>query len=354
MFQPSCCPYRSCANHLDPQPKFCVRFGSFKPKCRAQPVPRFRCKSCGRTFSRQTFRADFRDRKPHLNAQLFGLITSGVGIRQSARRVGLSLRCAELKLRKMGRHLRRLNLNLRSGFESEASFHFDELETYEGQRNARPLSIPVLIESNTRFIVWAESAPIRPRGSMTPKRLKAIQESESRHGIRKDMSRRSVRRTLHRGAELATSSEKVVLQTDEKSSYPRISRRVFGTARLKHVKTNSKLVRATWNPLFAINHEEAVMRDLMGRLRRESWLVSKKRRFLDLALHFHIAYRNLVRRRFNRDQESPAQLLGFLPRRLRPKELLSWRQDWGQRSGHPLSRRGTMLADWNGRAAQAA
>ena len=354
MFQPPCCPYRSCPRHRDPRSRFCVRFGFYKPDCRPHPVQRYRCKTCLRTFSRQTFRADFRDRKPYLNAALFGLITSGVGIRQSARLVGLSLHCAELKLRKLGRHLRRLNLNLRDELGADASFHFDELETYEERRNARPLSVPVLIESKTRYVVWAESAPIRPRGPMTANRLKAIQESENRHGIRKDTSRRSVRRTLLRGAALAQGAESVVLQTDEKPSYPGIARRVFGTRRLQHVKTNSKVVRTTWNPLFAINHEEAVMRDLMGRLRRESWLVSKKRRFLDLALHFHMAYRNLVRRRFNSDEESPAQLLGFLPRRLRPTELLSWRQDWGRRSGHPLSKNGVSLEAWKSRRAQAA
>ena len=354
MFVPPCCPYRYCSSHFDPRTGFCIRFGYFKPQCRPHRVQRFRCRSCRRTFSRQTFRADFRDRKPHLNAALFCWVASGVGIRESSRRTGLSLRCTELKLRKIGRHLRRLNLNLRHSFGGDARFHMDELETYEERRNTRPLSIPVLIESETRFIVWAESAPIRPRGTMTPKRLKAIQESEIRHGIRKDTSRRSVRRTLERGAELAKGSERVLLQTDEKSSYPGTARRCFGRDRLAHEKTNSKLVRATWNPLFAINHEEAVMRDLMGRLRRESWLVSKKRRYLDLALHVHMANRNLVRRRFNADEESPAQMLGFVPRRLRPTELLSWRQDWGGRSIHPLSRKGESLEFLKNRLGSAA
>jgi hypothetical protein len=43
-----------------------------------------------------------------------------------------------------------------------------------------------------------------------------------------------------------------------------------------------------------------------------------------------MAYRNLVRRRFNRDKESPAQLAGFMKRRLTPGEVLGWRQDWGK------------------------
>ena len=67
-----------------------------------------------------------------------------------------------------------------------------------------------------------------------------------------------------------------LLQTDEKSTYPGLAGRVFGHDRLQHERTNSKLARTTWNPLFPINHAEAMARDLMGRLRRDSWLTSKK------------------------------------------------------------------------------
>ena len=354
MFKPTRCPYRKCSRHSNPKPKFCYRHGTYKPKCRAYAVQRYRCNSCKRSFSRQTFRSDFRDHKPHLNALLFSKVASGVGIRQCAREIHLSTRCTELKLRKIGRHLRRLNLNLRGELQTVSSFHFDELETYEGQRNTRPLSVPVLIESDSRFIVWAESAPIRPRGKMTKKRLQAIEAAENRYGSRKDTSRRSVRRALTRGAELANAATTVVFQSDEKSSYRRLAIKAFGADRLRHLRTNSKLVRATWNPLFAINHEEAIMRDLLGRLRRESWLVSKKRRFLDIALQVHMAYRNMVRRRFNTDTESPAQLLGLLPRRLTSFELLSWRQDWAEGSIHPLSRTGETIERFGARRAAAA
>ncbi|MFT5283930.1 MAG: transposase-like protein [Planctomycetota bacterium] len=346
MFIPHCCPNHICPEHSDPMPDFFLRHGSYNPKCRPHPVPRFICKTCKRSFSRQTFRADYCDNKPHLNAELFMLVASGIGIRQSSRKTGLSLRCTELKLRKIGRHLRRLNLNLQGQLESEARLHFHELETYEGQRNTRPLSVPVLIETDSRFIIWAESAPIRPRGKMTKKRLNAIKESEIQHGTRKDLSMRSVKRTLQRGADLLNNSLKVIFYTDEKSSYPSAATTKIGKHRLVHLQTNSKLVRATFNPLFRINHEEVVMRDLMGRLRRESWLVSKKRRYLDIALQVHIAYRNLVRRRFNKDEGSPAQLLGFLPRRLKPTEVLSWRQDWRERSIHPLSKVGDTVDCW--------
>jgi len=353
MFKPPFCPYRACSGHSSPSQTFCVRHGKYSPTCRPHPVQRYRCRTCGRTFSRQTFRADYRDHRPDLNPRLFELLASGIGLRQSARTLRLSLRCTELKFRKIARHLRRLNLNLRRPLREATRFHFDELETYEEHRGARPLSVPVLVVSESRYIVWAESAPIRPRGRMSEKRREAVKKAEKRHGRRRDLSRRSTARTLQRGVEMTRDVPAVTLETDEKSTYPHLARKAFGRNRLRHNRTSSQLVRATWNPLFAVNHEEALMRDLMGRLRRESWLVSKKRRYLDLGLQLHMAYRNLIRRRFNRDEASPATLMGFTPRCLTTNEALSWRQEAGGRSVHPLSRRGTRIDRWQAMTAVA-
>jgi hypothetical protein len=289
---------------------------------------------------------DYRDHRPDLNPRLFLSLASGLGLRQTSRNLRLSLRCTELKFRKIARHLRRINLNLRGPLPDHAAFQLDEIETYEGRRNTRPLSVPILIETKSRFVVWAESATIRPRGKMTPSRRLAMAQDEARLGRRTDRSCRSLRRTLRRAAELATRLRRVVLQTDKKTTYVQIASQAFGAPRLVHSRTSSLLPRTVSNPLFPINHTEAMARDLLGRLRRESWLVSKKRRFLDLALHIFLSYRNYVRRRFNFDQASPAQLLGFAPRRLEEGELLGWRQDWGTRSIHPLATASQSVGSW--------
>ena len=337
MFQPPRCPYRTCSRHLDPDPQAVLRHGHYQPRCRPHPVPRFRCRACRRTFSRQTFRMDYRDHRPDLNARLFRSLASGLGLRQCSRNLHLSLRCTELKFRKIARHLRRLNLNLRGPLPAEASFQLDEFETFEGRRNTRPLSVPMLIEKRSQYVVWAEAATIRPRGKMTKARRAALAEDEARFGRRRDRSRRSVRRTLLRASELATSLETVLLETDRKSSYVDLAKEAFGEGRVVHGRTSSRLPRTVANPLFPINHTEALARDLTGRLRRESWLVSKARRYLDLGLQVFMAYRNLVRRRFNYDRCSAAEVLGFAPRRLTETEVLGWRQDWGTRSQHPLA-----------------
>ena len=129
MFKPPFCPNRACAFHLDPGPDFYTSFGSYKPKCRSHPVPRFRCKGCLRTFSRQTFRTDYYDHKPHLDAKLFGYLSSGLGLRESSRKMHLSRHCTVLKARKIGRHLSQLNLDLQGKWPAWARLQVDEQKT---------------------------------------------------------------------------------------------------------------------------------------------------------------------------------------------------------------------------------
>ena len=130
----------------------------------------------------------------------------------------------------------------------------------------------------------------------------------------------------------------MILQTDCKSTYPGLAKAAFGECRLVHGQTLGSDPRNGESPLAAINLTEAMMRDLTGRVRRESWLTSKRRRFLNLHLGMYAAWRNWVRPRFNRDEMCPGQVAGLAARRLSPGELVGWRQDWGQRSPSPYRR----------------
>ena len=119
---------------------------------------------------------------------------------------------------------------------------------------------------------------------------------------------------------------------------------LFGD-RVTHETTSGKLPRTTFNPLFPINTTLAMTRDNLGRLRRKSWLVTKKREYLRSHMNMFLVYRNYLRTRFNRDKEghSPAVKLGLLLRNLTVAEALGWRQDWGPRSIHPQSADGSRL-----------
>lgn len=333
-FVPPRCPHPTCAFHRDPPPKFFVRRGSYRARCRREPVPRFRCRGCGKGFSRQTFRHDYRDHRPECNERLFELLTSGVGLRQSGRVVRLDVHAVQKKARKIGRTCGELHQKLCPALPAGLTYVFDEEETYEGA-SIRPLTMPVLIERESWFVVATAVGSIRrlaPRGT---RRRRRQELDESRHGKRPDLSSVCVRIVLERLREL-TPEGPLWLCSDQKASYASIARSVFG-ARLDHQKTSSELVRATFNPLFSINTTLAMTRDNCGRLRRQSWLVSKKAEYLQLQMHIFAVYRNYVRRRFNRDKanETPAVKLKLLPRELAIAEVLAWRQDLPE-SIHPL------------------
>lgn len=338
-FEPSRCPNRSCAAFRNPPRRFYRRNGSYKPQCRTEAVPRFKCKMCRRGFSRQTFRLDYRDKRPQLNVPLFQLLTSGVGLRQAARVIGLDVHAVQRKFRKIARHMRLLNRNLLTNLPAHRTLMLDELESFE-QRSITPLTVPVLIDRDSKFVVATEVAPIRRVAKRGSRRRRWLEHYEAKVGKRPDRGNNSVRRVFGRLQRLL-GGRAATLITDEKSAYGRQRRRRF-LQQVAHQTVPSKLPRTVYNPLFAINLTDAMMRDNNGRLRRRSWLVSKRGRCLGLQLELFAAYRNWHRRRHNDDPENrtPGVVLQLCRRSLAIAELVAWRQDWRLMSVHPASASG--------------
>ena len=333
MFVPPRCPKTECPNHQRPASNFFVKRGSYKPKCRPRPVPRFQCKACQAGFSRQTFRSDYKDHRPDLNRRVVESLISGAGLRQTARILRITRKSLEQKARKISRHLRGLNFNLATSSMTGLELMLDEMISFEHNRRTRPLTIAVLIEKESMFVVDARSATIPPTGKMTRRRRAAIAKEETKRGKRIDQSKWCVRRVFKTGLRLMDGAPGGVVRliSDKKSTYAGLARQVFG-ARTIVEQHSGKLVRNTSNSLFRINLTNAIARDLNGRLRRRSWLASKKRRFLDLQLEIFKAWRNYHRPRFNGERLTPAQRLGLVNRRFELGDLLSWRQDWGRYS----------------------
>ena len=263
---------------------------------------------------------------------MFRLLASGLGLRQSARMLNISRHCLEMKFRKYGKHLLQAHRNLTGKFSGINKLMLDEMETFETNRRTRPVTVPVLIHADSMFVIDADVAPIRPSGRMNDYRRQLIAMDEKRNGIRRNGSPASIERVMRSALRALGWKGRAVLVSDEKTTYPVIAKRVFGDQLVGVKQYSSKLPRNTENPLFRINLTNAMARDLNGRLRRRSWLVSKLRKFLRCQLGYFMAYRNYVRVRFNQEKKTPAQHHGFRSRPLKPEELLGWRQDWGDLS----------------------
>jgi transposase-like protein len=327
-FTPRACPNPVCPSHAG-GPFLWRRKGFFTRQVDLRRVQRFTCLACRRGFSSQTFRVDFRYHRPKLHLAFFVRMVGKCSIRQAARELACHRDSLLLRLARLGPHARWVHAAFLQRHRAtwgglHGTFQLDELETFEVDRRLFPLTVPVLIHRDTRFVVHVDSATLPARGKLPPLKQLRKQVYEQRYGKRRNRSReavtacfRALRRELGRGASF-------VVQTDRKRSYPSILREVFG-GQVVHQWVHSKEPRTPANLIFAINNTLAQMRDGLGRLVRRNWGHSKLQRNLGWHLWVWALYRNYVRELTNKERrESSASALGVTTRRLRAAELLAW------------------------------
>lgn len=88
-FRPPHCPWRDCPKHQHPTGFRYTREGSYRRTCDPhRKVPRFRCATCGRTFSRQSFACTYYLKRPELLVAVAAGLVAGSAHRQIARSLG--------------------------------------------------------------------------------------------------------------------------------------------------------------------------------------------------------------------------------------------------------------------------
>ena len=323
-FFPPFCPNRACVYNKAPFDGFAWSHGRYHSASLNRWVPRFVCSACGRTFSLATFRFSYRQKKPNIDASLMKLLCHGVSLRGAARLLDINRKTVARKLVRIARHSRRLHQARLSSRLIDGSFQLDELETFETNRY-RPVSVPVLVEKRSYFVVATATAPIRRKGRMTPHQRARRAQLEQLHGRRRSGSDAAVARCLATLARHAVAP--IIVESDRKPAYGALCRRILRNEVL-HRTHDSRRRRNRANPLFAINHTNAMLRYCLARLRRRTWCVTRLRAWLQHALDLYCAWFNYCRGITITTCVSPAQALGLARRRLSTTEWLGWRQDW--------------------------
>jgi len=331
VFVPPYCPYPDCTRHRRGSFPH-RRRGFYRRKLDGRRVQRFECLDCGRRFSTQSFRLDYRLRKPALTTRVFEHLVAKTTLRQIGRSLETTRKTVEHRLVLLADHCERFHVErlrcgkARGGLQGDWSL--DELETYEADRKLKPVTVPVLIDRGTGFVVHTECAPLAPRKPRTPAEEERLERLRMSEGRRRSGSTRAIRRTFEVLKKHVVPRGKVQVTTDLKQSYGSCLRKLFGK-RLEHHTVSSKRKRDLRNPLFRINHTLAMLRDGISRLVRQTWAASKERTKLQEHLWVWTGYRNYVRPMTNAEAKqggrTPAMALGLADRRWRPVELLRWR-----------------------------
>ena len=323
-FTPTFCPYPDCRG-----PAKYHRKGYYGRKCDGDRVQRFKCLSCGRWFSEQTFRVNYRLKRPELDAPIFEDLICKVTQRQSARTLGCRRKAVALRLRLYGVHCRafhrqQLDAALAKG-PLQGCYQLDELETFEHNRRLAPVTVPALIDAYSYFIVHTAPGDLPARKPLSELNQAKLELRERARGKRYSESRFAVKRCWGKLDKLTSTRPTVKIVTDRKLAYASSLKKRFG-ARLQHERISAKEPRGYKNPLFPINHTFAMFRDGLSRLVRRNWATTKIARELRHHLWVWSTWRNFVRYITNENKkQSPAMVLGVSKCFYSVAELLRWR-----------------------------
>ena len=327
-FVPSRCPRALCAARAGEGFTY-QRAGSYVRSGDLRVVSRFRCLVCRSRFSSQCFRIDYRLRKPWLPLSVFQGLVAKTTLRQISRTLGCKLDTVLHHLKLVGRHGHALHVAFLARCKESrgglaGAFQLDELETFERNRRLCPLTVPVLVQAETWFVVHAATGTLPARGNLRPFDRICKERYEKKRGKRVNQSKRATSACVVALRSALGAGAQFTLQTDQKSTYPGIFRQVFAGG-VQHQCVNSKERRDRKNLLFTVNNTLAQLRDGMSRLVRRNWGYSKLERNLGWHLWAWILWRNYAREiTCGSRTVSAASAAGVTTRRLRPRELLQW------------------------------
>jgi transposase-like protein len=165
-FVPRFCPHKDCPQHsLDSRRTFShQRVGSYSRRD-GRRVPRYRCRACHRTFSKQAFTVTYYLKRPELVLPIAAGLQAGSAHRQLARSLGCAPSTVTRLSARLGRHALLLSatalLELGAVREGLVADHFESFVRTQDY----PLGIATVVGHNSWFVYALDPAPHRRTGA---------------------------------------------------------------------------------------------------------------------------------------------------------------------------------------------
>ncbi len=269
-FIPPFCPWKGCSEHHLPSLKHPYQaylpWGSYPTKAFGR-VPRFRCSSCGRTFSVQSFSLDYYAKRVVDYQDISQRLSSCESLRAIGRNLGLSCDSVSNRISRASRQAIAAESRLASSRHPDEDLAADGFESFCVSQFF-PNNIHLLVGQASQFVYASNHVTLRRKGRMTKAQKRRRSELDGRfrptpRGIEKGFSRIATEalRLLS-----DSSRESLVLWTDEKLEYIRAleGRPVFASleaaGRFRHRRVSSRAARTRANPLYPVNYFDRELR----------------------------------------------------------------------------------------------
>jgi transposase-like protein len=336
-FRPPFCPRRECPRHTDPR-GFRYRIHGSYATARNPRIPRFRCLTCGSTFSRKAFSLTYYLKRPGLLRPVAAGLLACSAHRQLARTHGCTPSTVTRLSARLGRHalllMKRMHRFLRT--LGDESLVLDPFETFELTQDL-PFGVTTVVGSRTWLIYALEPAVHSRTGRRTPQQERRRRRRAARD--RRGGYEGSYRRVLDRLLALeAPEGRRLELIGDGDPALDRAVAQHPETCRLRLHRYPNPARGPKGSPRTpeAIERDEAMFPvDLLHMLFRHSLAAHKRetiamgRRMNSLMERFFLAviWRNLIKGVSERrgDPTTPAMRAGLTDR------PWSWQRVLGRR-----------------------
>lgn len=206
------CPNVDCAYHAEAPAHWYWSKGTFVTKWNHQPVPRYQCKKCRRTFSSHTFREIYKQKKPYLNEPIRQALTEAMAIRGVARSLKVSKTTVLHRLKFLGEQSKKVCEAKWAIAEAKTSYvQFDELETSE-RTQCLPITIAFAVQVRTGHIITARVGKVPCDNALQRVSLENF-------GYREDQREQTVRTMLRDIKKVVKDEDSFLIASDKHPSY---------------------------------------------------------------------------------------------------------------------------------------
>jgi len=252
-----------------------------------QKFRKFQCKSCDRYFSSRTFKADYRHKKMDLNPIFARLLSEGNSLRGISRILGLTYFNTYKKFLWFKGLVDEHQKSLRFSAEE---IQFDELETIHHTK-CKPINI-ILVLNEKYQLISAKVAEMPAKGRLA-------EFSRKKYGPRKNEQKEKLNKAFSE-VQIRLTNSPLRVKSDAHPVYRKIVEKHFPDSKYQQFirkkkkdkmreRMHEKLFKKQFDPIFAINHKCAVLRDRIKRLVRRNWCTTKKVENLQLHLDIFIS-----------------------------------------------------------------
>jgi hypothetical protein len=316
---PPHCPNPACRFHRPGNKLWQFqKAGFFLRPSDGRRVQRFRCDTCRRHFSTQTFSASYWLRRPDLLRPVFHRLQGCSGYRQIAREFGVSPQTILGLTARLGR-LSLLYFQRHRPPRIDEPVALDSFQSFEYSQD-HPTLFHLVTGSRSHFTYGFTESELRRSGRMTEAqklRRTRIEQSLGRPDPR--ATQKDVEAVLRI---VAPGPQRLELHTDEHQDYPRAIRKVAHLT-VDHQTISSRAARTPRNPLFPVNLLDLLIRHSGANHKRETIAFSKRRQAACERMWIFLVWRNWMKSFSERKRDgTPAMRLGLAGEPRSIKDLL--------------------------------